>query len=298
MERNGIYVRARDGVRLFVQTEGEGESALIVPNSVYMFDAFKRLARNRRVIFFDLRNRGRSEPVEDPALLAGGVNLDIDDIEAIRAHFEVETPALIGHSYLGLVVAAYAMRYPARVSRMIQISPAQPVFGQQYAAGLSYADETLSKVWADLQSLQSQRQSFEPVEFCRKWWQIARTMYVADPSHADRIADWGFCDLPNERNFMKHWLQNISPSLQRLIFQPEDFARVTCPVLTIHGTRDRNAPYGGGLDWSRLLPNAKLLGVEGVGHVPWVEAPEVVWNAIESFLDAQEVFSASEPRLP
>ena len=56
------YVITPDGVRLFFQKLGTGSDVLIVPNAVYMFDDFKHLAKHRTVIFYDLRNRGRSLP--------------------------------------------------------------------------------------------------------------------------------------------------------------------------------------------------------------------------------------------
>jgi proline iminopeptidase len=289
MEGNDRYVRTPDGVRLFVQTAGSGGSPVIIPNAVYMFDDFKRLADDHLVISFDLRNRGRSETVEDPAQLSRGVEHDADDIEAVRRHFGLETAALVGHSYLGLVVALYAMRYPGRASRVIQIGAPSPFFGRQYPAELCCADDVMAQVSAELASLQKQRQSFEPVEFCRKWWSVARRMFVADERHLEQVRDWGYCELPNERNFMKHMVENIVPSFQGLDFKPEDFARVTCPVLTIHGRKDRNAPYGAGVDWTERLPNARLLTVEDAAHVPWVEDPEKVWSAIRSFLNGTPV---------
>jgi pimeloyl-ACP methyl ester carboxylesterase len=33
------------------------------------------------------------------------------------------------------------------------------------------------------------------------------------------------------------------------------------------------------------LPNARLLSVENAAHVPWIEAPELVFGAIRAFLD-------------
>jgi pimeloyl-ACP methyl ester carboxylesterase len=38
------------------------------------------------------------------------------------------------------------------------------------------------------------------------------------------------------------------------------------PVLTIHGTKDRNAPYGSGREWAFNLPNARLLTIKGGAH--------------------------------
>jgi pimeloyl-ACP methyl ester carboxylesterase len=56
------------------------------------------------------------------------------------------------------------------------------------------------------------------------------------------------------------------------------------PILVIHGAKDRNAPYGGDRDWAGMLPNARLLTIENAAHAPWIEAPERVFEGIDSFL--------------
>ncbi len=84
---------------------------------------------------------------------------------------------------------------------------------------------------------------------------------------------------------MKHWIENLLPSIQALELAPDDLAKVKTPVLTIHGTRDRQAPYGSAREWAMLLPDARLLTVENSAHVPWIEAPELVFGSIETFLD-------------
>ena len=280
----GEYVPASDGTQLFVQRLGTSPNTVLIPNAIYMHDDFARLATDYTVILFDPRNRGRSATVEDPARLADGVELDGADIEAVRLHFGIQDLTLIGHSYLGLVIALYAMRHPARTRRVIQISPQQPYHARQYPHELCWNDDTLAQVWAGIRELQPQRPVLDPVEFCKRSWSILRPMYVADPGHTNRIQNWGFCDCPNERNFMQHWIQNINPSIQRLNLQAEDLAKITCPMLTIHGRKDRNAPYGGGLDWASDCLNARLFTVAEAAHVPWLEAPGKVWPAIETFL--------------
>src|SRR6185369_16884871 len=106
------YVTTDDGVRLFFRKVGSGPHAVIVPNAVHMFDGFKRLADRRTVIFFDLRNRGASDSVSDNAKLEKGIHHDVDDLEAVRRHFRMQTVDLIGHSYVGLTVILYALKYP------------------------------------------------------------------------------------------------------------------------------------------------------------------------------------------
>jgi len=123
----------------------------------------------------------------------------------------------------------------------------------------------------------------DPDDFCRKLWSILRVIYVTDPKDADRIR-WDRCDLPNERNFMKYWTESILPSIQALALSSNALARVTCRVLTIHGTNDRSAPYGGSRDWTSLLPNARLLSLKGAGHAPWIEDGPANFLGIETIL--------------
>jgi pimeloyl-ACP methyl ester carboxylesterase len=84
---------------------------------------------------------------------------------------------------------------------------------------------------------------------------------------------------------LKYWTESIFPSIQRLHLAPEDLAEVKTPVLTIHGTRDRSAPYGGGRDWALMLPNARLVTIENAARAPWIEARETAFGSIETFLD-------------
>jgi pimeloyl-ACP methyl ester carboxylesterase len=138
-------------------------------------------------------------------------------------------------------------------------------------------------VFTKLGALQAERASHDPEELCRKSWAILRAMYVTDPADADKVR-WDRCDLPNERSFMKYWTERIVPSIQPLSLTREAVAAVTCPVLTIHGTKDRSAPYGGGREWAQLLTNARLVTVDDAGHGPWIEAPSVTFETIDRFL--------------
>jgi pimeloyl-ACP methyl ester carboxylesterase len=58
-------------------------------------------------------------------------------------------------------------------------------------------------------------------------------------------------------------------------------------VLVIHGRKDRSAAYGGGRDWALRLPHARLVTVDRAAHVPWIEEPALVFDAIETFLDGR-----------
>ena len=278
------YLTTEDGVRLFFQKFGNSPTAVIVPNAVHMFDSFHHLAGNRTVIFFDLRNRGRSDSISDRSKLIRGIHQDVDDIEAVRRHFEITSVDLLGHSYAGLMVILYALKYPAHIRRIVQIGASQPDASTQYPAHLTGADATLAAFPGKLGQLQNESQSQDPKETSRKFWAALRELMVANPNDADKI-QWKPFDCPNEVSFMNHWIENILPSIQGIHLGAADVSKILAPVLSIHGTRDRQAPYGSGREWALILPNARLLAVENAAHVPWIEAPEQVFGGIDTFLD-------------
>jgi proline iminopeptidase len=277
------YVTTEDGVRLFAQKLGNGPNAVLIPNRVYLFDAFKVLAADRTLIFWDPRNRGRSDHVSDRSKLGKGIHHDVSDLEAVRRHFDIARVDLIGHSYMGLAVILYAMKYPDHVGRVVQIGAMAPDYARQYPAYLTNVDATLGEVLARLGELQKERQAHDPKEFCRKFWALLRVLYVVDAADADKLK-WEPCDLPNEMNYMKQWNEDVLPSIQNLNLTEEEISKAKAPVLAIHGRQDRSSSYGGGRDWVSRLPDARLVTVENAAHVPWIEDPVKVFGAVETFL--------------
>lgn len=279
------YVSVDDGIRLFYRKVGEGGDTVVVPLGFYLYKDFKQLASNRTIIFYDMRNRGRSSAVADGEKIT--IQQDVEDLERIRQHFGLERINLIGESYLGLMVIMYAMKYPDHVGRIVQIAAVPLKFGTEYPVSLTANDAKPVPDPAEQEKLNQLRKvgfdKSHPREFCEKDWVVSRTMLVGNPANARKIGSP--CAMPNEWpvNFDRH-LQFHFASVQRLNIAKEDVSRVSSPVLTIHGTKDRNAPYGGGREWALMLPNARLLTITGAAHFPWIDAPETVFAAIDIFL--------------
>jgi pimeloyl-ACP methyl ester carboxylesterase len=266
---------------------------VLFPNGLYLLDDFQHLAAGRTLVFYDLRNRGRSDAVADAAKRKAGLHKDVEDLEAVRRHFGAAKVDLVAHSYVGLMVILYAMCHAACVRHVVQLSPMEPHPGKQYPAHLKWSDDVMRDAFGKLAQLQKERGSRDPEESCRKFWAILRAIYIADPANAARI-NWGRCDLPNERSFLKYWSEDILPSIQGLDLTPEQLANVSPTVLTIHGTKDRSIAYGGAREWAMLLPNARLITLENVAHAPWIEAPEKVFGAVETFLSGDWPESAEK----
>lgn len=278
----GVFVTTGDGVRLHFEPVGNGPQLVLVANGIYLKKDFAPLAAGRTLIYYDVRNRGRSDS-GDPARLVRGIAQDLDDLDAVRRHFAVERVDLIGHSYVGLMILRYAMSQPAHVGRVVAIGAMPPDPRREYPAHLTGHDETLRAVMAELAELKKHRSSIEPVEFCKNAWSVLRRLYVVDPRDADKVR-WDRCELENERGAMRYWMESLLPSIQAFTPKAEALARIVAPVLLVHGRKDRSSPYGGARDWALRLPNARLLSVENAAHAPWIEAPDSLL-AIRSFLD-------------
>jgi proline iminopeptidase len=287
------FLTTDDGVRLYFITFGEGSKPVVFPNGLYLIDDFQWLGDSRTLVFYDLRNRGKSDTVTDASKLQSGIQNDVDDLETVRRHFGIDQLDLIGHSYVGILVALYAMKYPEYSHRVVQIGSGEPEQGKQYPEHLTYNDAQRAEVFGRIGQLMQQGLEGDPMEMCERFWAVLRELYVVDPANAHRI-DWGRCELPNEREFMRYYTAHILPSLRTLNLGPQDFAKAQAPVLTIHGRKDRSAPYGAGRDWALRLPNARLVTIDEGAHAPWIEAPDRVFGSITTFLNGEWPASAEE----
>lgn len=293
------FIPTPDGTELCAYRLGDGEQTVIVPNAVYLLEHFAYLARHFTVIAYDLRNRGRSEAVRDRELLHRGIHHDVEDLETVRDAFEIDQAHVIGHSYLGLAGVLYSITHPHRVARLVQVAPVGPDPDADYPPDLRANDMECLLASEEARKLASLREDGaaeeDPEAFCRAWWELMRKVYVVEPGAADAIGDH-ICLFENEWpvNLEPHLRRNIWPSIERLELADEEIERMEAPALVIHGTRDRNAPYGAGRDWALRLPEARLLTVTDTAHLPHVESPGLVQPAIEHFLaghwpDAAEV---------
>jgi len=282
------FVTTSDGVHLFYQVVGNGPETVVIPGRQFLIHTLQRLAPGRRLIFYDTRSRGKSDAIHDAKRET--IMDDVRDMEAVRLHFGAKQITPVGYSYMGLLVMLYARDHPEHVERVVQLGPVPIKWDTKYPPGLSEdynaaLDPAGAKKLDDLQKKGFDRS--HPKEYCELDWNVNRFALVGDPAHVDRLGvpPTGLCDFENE------WPVNFNPhidasfaSIQAIVLSKTDLAKISMPVLTIHGTKDRNAPYGGGREWAMTLPNARLLTVHGGAHQSFDEYPEIVIPAIDQFL--------------
>lgn len=284
------FVTTPDGVRLYYRKVGDSSRTVILPGRLFAFADFEWLGRDFTLISYDMRNRGRSELIADDSKIS--FEHDVADLETVRRHFGVERVALLGYSYLGKIVVLYALAHPARVERIVQFGAVGPNFGTKYRPEFEFHDDPVDPAArARLRALRSE-QSYHvthPREYCREEWSVVQNpSLVGDPTRADRVRI-DVCDMPNEWPILqvRHLRLHFEGSGMTHRTPPDAVRALQVPVLTVHGTRDRNAPFGAGREWAYLLPQGRLLTIEGAGHHAFGEQPDVVMPAVKRFLDGE-----------
>lgn len=287
------FVTVDDGTRIFYIEAGEGSPVLVAPVALYLEPLLlDDLARNRRVIMYDPRNRGRSDYA---ALESVSLDRQLADLEQLRAWFELESMDLLGWSGLGMEMAAYTLRHPDRVRRLIQIGAVPPAASIMREAGDARGDQ-LDRSAVEALDARADNGEFADAqqEYCRQRNALTDPTNFVDQSLASQVPD--VCEHRNE------WPDRLWPYFGALLSSfgdydyREELAELSTPRLIIHGKED-GIPLAGANAWARDYASARLLIVSPAGHFPFLEQKDAVLPAIETFLggswpdDAQAVVS-------
>jgi proline iminopeptidase len=275
------------GATLYVEVLGAGQGVpLLVVNGGPGFDhtyehvtvpgmtsAWETLAKKRRVVFYDQRGNGRSGAVKpgQPCGLAE----QIEDLEAVRAHVGADKIDLLGHSWGGFLVMAYAARHPEHIRHLITVDSAAPkwadtVFlfkdifpeGQERADGFAFADALGDKAANDAGIREYLTWLFYSPE--------KRDAFLA------QIQPGVFTKAVNE---------SVEHDVQRFDLNPE-LRKFKFPTLVITGRYDINVAPSVAYKIHKAISGSQFAVFEKSGHLPFYEEPEAFVRAVEAFLAA------------
>jgi proline iminopeptidase len=282
------YVRTDEGLRLYYRMVGDGPQPVLIPLASSLIDDCDPLVDGRTLIFYDQRGRGQSDPVTNPDWISFAH--EVRDFETVRRHFHLEQVDLLGWSYLGAVTALYASAHPRYVRRLVMMCPMSPRSYYSFGGSSPEAEAARKKLKdrtdaAGEQRLEEMRQAgadkSDPIGYCRLFSRVYGANMMGKPSVYDNKRS-DPCRYPNE------WPEN-SKRTARLLFSTEwdwrsDVGSATMPVLIVHGAEDV-LPLVGSYEWASALADARILIIPDVGHFPHLEAPEVFWSAVTTFLN-------------
>ncbi|MDX1632629.1 MAG: alpha/beta fold hydrolase, partial [Thermoanaerobaculia bacterium] len=273
-------IRLEPGIDLFARRAGSGP-AVVIPGDFLLFQDLCSLAEDLTVVFYDMRNRGRSGRVTDGGRLT--LEADVRDLEAVRSHYDLPHVSLVGYSYLGKMIVLYALEHPERTERLVQLGAVPMDPDRPFPPDQREVREIPEEELRPPRELQAEGFHEErPSEYCEREREVIAPLLVGDPDNVANLSPR--CHLPNEWpvNLAFHMEHHYLASSRHVVVSSTEASRVEAPVLTIHGTRDRNAPYGGGREWAASLPGARLLALPGVAHA--IPAEVELTPILRSFL--------------
>lgn len=271
-----LYVRPDDrflpidGIRLRVRDTGPRDAPAIIllhglGSSLETWEDWARtLSVSHRVIRFDLPGFGLTGA--DPS----GDYTDSRTVMVLAAlmdRLSLDRATIIGNSLGGKIAWMFASAHPARVDRLILISPdgfASPGFEYGKQPDVPWMAKALPFVL--------------PSSLLRA--NIAAA--YGDPAHL------------TDATFTRYRDMMLAPGVRRALLtrmeqvrlEPPEAAlrRIQAPTLLLWGEKDALIPFSNAQDYLGALGNGRLVSFPDLGHVPQEEAPERSLEPVLGFL--------------
>ena len=259
------YVETPDGVSIAYQVFGSGPTDLVfVPgwfsnlDLYWQLDAprrfFERLASFARLIVFDKRGTGLSDPIDDAATL----EVRMDDLRAVMDAADARSAAICGYSEGGSLAALFAATYPTRVERLILL--ASPVPTAQSMVLTAANREVIARDWGKGALMDLIVPNRVGDERAKERWALTQRM------SASRGMALKYFDLMLDLD-----VANILPSIR-------------VPTLVMGRDGDRCTPIETIREGAALIPGARLVELPGNDHLAWLGDWEGITDSIEEFI--------------
>jgi len=247
---------------------------------------FRRLASFSRLILFDKRGTGLSDPA------SGAVTLEerMEDVRAVLEACGSQQAALFGLSEGGPMSLLFAATYPERTTALItfgsfaRLLPA-PHYLWHRREGASYPEnrrEEIEHAW-------EQNRSF--TNALENHWGEGETLALFMPSLAG--------DANAQRMFGIFERAAASPAMVRALYQfnmeidvTQVLPVISVPTLVLHRTDDL-IPVEAGRYIAEHVPGARFVELAGNDHMPWLGDSDAVLDEVEQFLTGAR--RAAEP---
>jgi pimeloyl-ACP methyl ester carboxylesterase len=279
-----------DGARLFVEEVGPRSkrgvvfvhgSALRTDMWHYQMDAFE----GRRLLFFDLRGHGMSQPKGEGDY---SVELLAQDLRAVIADAGLEEVVIVGHSVGGMVAQQLCLDYPEAQGELVRglvllnttYGPAiETVLGGAAIARLErYARRPFDLLGTHSARLDKLRAVIKPSD--AMFWGVSFAAFGPQASAgqidfvydmtAETATDVIFDLIKSYRHFDAR----------------ERLHEIVVPCLVISGTEDRLTLSDASAYLADHLPNAEFHLLDGVGHMSMMERHDEVNEMLSRFFQA------------
>jgi class 3 adenylate cyclase/pimeloyl-ACP methyl ester carboxylesterase len=224
----------------------------------------ERLASFARLVLFDKRGTGLSDPV--PMRAAPSLEEWMDDLRAVLDDAGIDHSAIlcgVGATYMGVLFAA---TYPTRTTALVIVN------------GYSRLIRTPDYPWG-----RTPEAVREYVLDVQRGWGTGSTMQYLAPSVAD--------DEEIRRAFGRYERQWASPGAYAALTSVREendvrqvLSAIRVPTLVMHRSDSRFAPSQGGRYISERIPGARYVEIPGIDTYLWPGDIEPIVGEVEEFL--------------
>ncbi len=229
------------------------------------FAAFlMRLASMSRLILFDKRGTGLSDPV--PISELPTLDQRMDDVQAVMEAVGSTRAVLMGVSEGGPLCTVFAATHPEQTAALVMIgSYARRLWAEDYPWGPTREErdrflQTIIRDWGGPVGIEQRAPSRALDPDFRNWW-AAYLRMGASPGAAVALTRM------NAEVDVRHILPKIK-----------------APTLVIHRTGDQLLKIEEGRYLASLIPGATLVELPGDDHLPFVGDQLAILSAIDQFL--------------
>ena len=278
-ERPGKIFKTSNGTIYYETLGTAGGTPLVVANGgpgfdhsyLHLSDAWDTIAKNRKVVLYDQRGVGRSSAIAPGQSCT--LRDQIEDLEAVRAQIGAERIDLLGHSWGGYLVMAYAARYPQHIQHLLIVDSAAPKFSDTvflfkdvFPEGVGRED---AEEFAGLMGDKAARAKSLHEYF---------TMLFYSPEKRDAaLAKMTDVAVNVEVN------ETIVHDLERFDLNPE-LAKYNFPTMVMTGRYDMNVAPVVAYKIHKAIPGSQFVVFDQSGHLPFYEEPDKFVQSVESFL--------------
>ena len=241
------------------------------------------IANSYHAIALDLAGFGQTPLFQRSAAVGGNAELVHEFIEKVIG----EPVAIMGNSMGGHIAVLEAAAHPAWVNEMILVDPAIPGVHVTRPEPARLGVMAALTVPGLAEILLARR-----VRVLGPAGLVHETLAIvcADPSRVPPEVVEAHVRLTSERDRLgrqngRAFLQ-ASRSIGLRMADPRFWLQVTrvrAPTLVIHGSLDRLIPLEAARELARRRPDWTLDVLEGVGHVPMMEAPDLFMAALNAW---------------
>jgi proline iminopeptidase len=243
----------------------------------YMLPQMLHLGERYDLLFYDQRGGGRSK---SDARVPVTWQTHVEDLGAVVMEFGLEPLSVVGYSWGAMLALLYTIEQrknphlvpPARLA-LISPAPLTSEYRRQFEAEFVRRQQQpeIEKMRAEL--AQSGLRERDPAAYRQRAFELGVAGYFADPGNARDLTPF---------RVVGRVQQSVWESLGNFDLTG-DLEGIRIPSIIIHG-RDDPIPVASSVEASRAL-GTKLVVLDDCGHVPYVEQPQRLFAALDSFLD-------------